>query len=70
VGARIALIGGVDQHNTLTTGSPEDIRNKVFELFEKVGVDGGYVCSASDHFFDTPVENLKVFAAAAKECAY
>ena len=67
---RLALIGGVDQHNTLTTGSREDIRKNVFELFEKVGSDGGYVCSASDHFFDTPVENLRIFAEAAKECVY
>jgi hypothetical protein len=25
---------------------------------------------ASDHFFETPVENLKHYAAAAKECVY
>jgi hypothetical protein len=47
-----------------------DIRNAVVELFEKVGYDGGYVCSASDHFFDTPVEKLIAFANAAKECRY
>jgi len=37
--------------NTLTRGSKDEIREKVFELFEKVGRDGGYICSASDHFF-------------------
>jgi uroporphyrinogen-III decarboxylase len=70
IGNRLALIGGIDQHNTLTTGSRETVRKNIFELFEKVGSDGGYICSASDHFFDTPVENLQFFAEAAKECSY
>jgi hypothetical protein len=39
-------------------------------LFEKVGQDGGYICSCSDHFFETPVENITAFAAAARECVY
>jgi uroporphyrinogen decarboxylase len=70
VGNRIACIGGVDQWNTLTRGSREDITSAVVQLFETVGRDGGYVCSASDHFFETPPENLVAFAAAAKECVY
>lgn len=67
---RIALIGGLDQYNVLTSGSKETIREKVFELFDKVGKDGGYICSASDHFFETPVDNLTAFAKAASECVY
>ncbi|MCX6561953.1 MAG: hypothetical protein NTZ26_15770 [Candidatus Aminicenantes bacterium] len=67
---RLAMIGGVDQHNTLTTGTAEEIRKAVRKLFETVGDEGGYICSASDHFFETPVENLKAFAAAAHECVY
>ncbi len=70
IAGRLALIGGVDQFNVLTTGGPDLIRRTVRELFEKVGDQGGYICSASDHFFDAPVENLKAFAAAARECAY
>jgi hypothetical protein len=70
VGGRIGLIGGLDQFNVLTTGSKETIRKKVFELFDKVGENGGYICSASDHFFETPVDNLISFAKAAQECAY
>jgi uroporphyrinogen decarboxylase len=70
VGNRIGLIGGLDQFNVLTAGSKETIRTKVFELFEKVGCDGGYICSTSDHFFETPAENLVTFADAAKECLY
>ena len=70
VGNRIALIGGIDQFNVLTTGTREMIREKVCELYEKVGYEGGYICSASDHFFETPAVNLVAFAEAAKECVY
>lgn len=70
VGSRLALIGGLDQHNTLTTQTHTQIRAKVRELFEKVGRDGGYICAASDHFFATPPENIVAFADAAKECVY
>jgi len=70
IGNRLALIGGIDQYNTLTRGSKDEIRLAVRRLFEKVGYDGGYICSASDHFFETPVENLVALAEAAKECLY
>lgn len=70
VGDRLAVIGGMDQFNVLTDGSERDIYDMVATLFEKVGADGGYVMSASDHFFETPAENLKIFANAAKDCAY
>ncbi len=67
---RVALVGGMDQFNVLTSGSPEFIKEKTLELFEKVGRNGGYICSASDHFFETPPENLRIFADAAHECVY
>ena len=70
IGKRLGLIGGIDQFNVLTSGTKEEIRNKVREVFEKVGYEGGYVCAASDHFFDAPKENLIAFAEAAKECVY
>jgi uroporphyrinogen decarboxylase len=67
---RVALIGGMDQVNLLTRGRPEEIRSQVRRLFETVGDDGGYVLSCSDHFFETPVENLRAYAEAARECTY
>jgi uroporphyrinogen-III decarboxylase len=67
---RVAMIGGMDQHNVLTTGSPDRIRAEVRRLFDGFGRDGGYILSASDHFFDTPVENLRTYAEAARECVY
>lgn len=70
VGNRLAVIGGVDQFNVLTAGPPERIREAVHTLFERVGQDGGYICAASDHFFDTPLENIQAMADAAKECVY
>lgn len=69
-GGRMAMIGGLDQFNVLTRGTPEVIRREVHRLFEGFGRDGGYICSASDHFFETPVDNLRAFAAAARDCTY
>jgi uroporphyrinogen decarboxylase len=72
VKGRLGLIGGLDQFNVLTRGTRETIRAKVHELFEKVGmmVGGGYVCSPSDHFFETAPENLQALGDAARECVY
>ena len=70
IAGRLALIGGLDQFSVLTTGTPDQIRAMVFKLFEKVGADGGYILSASDHFFDTPPENIRVYADAARACVY
>ena len=67
---RKAMIGGMDQFNVLTTGMPEQIRTEVRRLFEGFGRDGGYLLSTADHFFETPVENLRAYAEAARECVY
>jgi uroporphyrinogen-III decarboxylase len=70
IGRRLALIGGMDQFNVLTTGSREEIRAMVFKLFETVGYEGGYILSCCDHFFETPPENIRIYAEAARECVY
>jgi uroporphyrinogen decarboxylase len=69
-GGKVSMIGGMDQFNILTSGTKPVIQAEVRRLFEGFGKAGGYVCSASDHFFEAPVENLKAFAAAARECLY
>ncbi len=69
-GGRVAMIGGMDQFNVLTNGTKQEIENEVRRLFEGFGANGGYIMAASDHFFDVPVENLKIYAHAAKECKY
>jgi len=70
IGRRLALIGGMDQFNILTSGSREEIRAMVFKLFETVGFEGGYILSCCDHFFETPPENIRIYAEAARECVY
>lgn len=69
IGNRLAVIGGVDQFSTLGEGPAGKIRNNIRELFEKRwAMRRGYICAASDHFFDCPPENLKTFAEAARKC--
>ena len=69
-GRRLALIGGLDQFNVLTSGTRDEIRAMVFTLFERVGFEGGYILSCCDHFFETPAENIRIYAEAARECVY
>lgn len=70
IDGRVALIGGVDQFNVVSEGSRELIRKTVQNLFKTVGKNGGYICSLSDHFFETPLEKLEWYVEAAKECEY
>jgi hypothetical protein len=60
----------MDQVNILSDQTPEEITAEVRRLFEAYGPGGGYILSASDHFFDAPVENLRAFAAAGHGCRY
>lgn len=70
LGAKVALIGGIDQFGVLEAGTPEQIRAEVHACFETFGRDGGYICSASDHFFEAPESNLRALAQAALDCRY
>jgi len=70
IGGQVALIGGLNQFQVLDCGTCEEVRAEVFRLFQTYGAGGGYICSPSDHFFETPVENLHAYAAAARECVY
>jgi uroporphyrinogen-III decarboxylase len=67
---RISLIGGMDQHSVLTSGTIPEIKAQVETLFRKVGPDGGYILSCADHFFDTPPDHIAAYADAARECVY
>lgn len=70
IGDKVCLIGGMDQINILTNGTPERVRAETHRLFEALGPGGGYIMSGCDHFFEAPVENLRAFAEAARECVY
>jgi hypothetical protein len=70
IGDRVCLIGGLDQINILTGGTPDEVRCAVLRLFETFGPGGGYMLCVSDHFFEAPPENLRAYAEAARECVY
>lgn len=67
---KVGMIGGMDQINLLGGGTPDQIRKEVETLFQWYGQGGGYILSASDHFFEAPAENLQAFTDAAKACVY
>jgi len=79
------VANGCDASETLapvSIGSNQDpwdykkkIGNRValiggMDQFKEVGYEGGYILSCADHFFETPVENIRVYAEAARECVY
>jgi len=70
IGDKVCLIGGLDQINILTGGTPDEVRREVRRLFETFGPGGGYMMCVSDHFFEAPPENLLAYAEAARECVY
>jgi hypothetical protein len=70
LGRKVALIGGIDQSNVLTNGTPAQVAVEVRVCFETFGAGGGYICSACDHFFHAPVENLLAMAEAGRDCRY
>lgn len=69
IGDKVALIGGLNQFQILTSGTPRQVKDEVHRLFRQAG-PGGYICSVCDHFFDAPVENLKAYGEAVKDCVY
>jgi uroporphyrinogen decarboxylase len=48
IGTQVALIGGLDQYSVLETGTPEQIRRHIREMFEYYGPGGGYIMTPSD----------------------
>lgn len=69
LGSKLPIIGGVNQA-LLENGTPEQVEADVLACFEGFGAGGGYICSASDHFFEAPIENLQAMVSAAAECRY
>lgn len=69
VGDKLFFIGGFDQLAGFERGTPEIVRQMVFDLHAACP-DGGYICSPSDHFFHGDPANIQAFADAVKECVY
>ena len=70
VGDHLFFIGGFDQNAGFEKGSPEKVREQVFECFEATKDHAGYIISPSDHFFFGDPANLQAFSDTVKECVY
>ncbi|PTX95810.1 uroporphyrinogen decarboxylase family protein [Opitutus sp. ER46] len=70
LGRRVALIGGIDQAKFEQPGHAAEITADVRACFRDFGAGGGYICSASDHFFHADPENLRTLVQTARECTY
>ncbi len=70
LGAKVCLIGGMDQNNVLKQGDAMVIEAEVRRLFETYGRHGGYIMATCDQFFDVPRESLRAYADAARQCVY
>jgi hypothetical protein len=64
----LALRGNIDQVELLRKASPNEVKQRVRELIEKVKPRGNWILSTSDFPFDgQPYENLHAFAEAGRE---
>jgi uroporphyrinogen decarboxylase len=70
IGDKVCMIGGFDQKEYFTRGTPAQTRAAVRECFEDAGKGGGYILCPSDHFFDAEVALLDAFADEAHRCVY
>ncbi len=69
VGDKLFFIGGFDQNAGFEKGNPQKVKEMVYEL-HRACLEGGYICSPSDHFFFGDPENIRAFVEAARECTY
>ncbi len=70
IGERVCMIGGFDQFHYFQGTTPEKTREAVRQCFNDAGLNGGYILSPSDHFFDADPELLEAFADEARKCIY
>jgi uroporphyrinogen decarboxylase len=64
-GSRLTFLGGVSVQQLLPFGRPQEIRDEVRRLMDRVGAGGGYIIAPShDMPGDIPLENLLAFVEA------
>lgn len=64
-GSRLAFFGGVSVQKLLPFGTPQQIRDEVRRLMDRVGAGGGFIIAPShDMPGDIPLENLVAFVEA------
>jgi uroporphyrinogen decarboxylase len=67
-GNKLALWGGIDTHQVMPKGTPEDVRQEVKTKISIYGKDGGYMLSPDHNILvDVPPQNLMAMFAAARE---
>ena len=67
-GKRMAIMGNVNPVGKLMTGTPEDVREEVYEGIRKCGMEGGYIVSTGCEVpRDTPDENVIMMGQAARD---
>lgn len=58
-GEQIVFWGAIDEQNTLTNGTPEEVRAHVKEVVSILGKNGGYVIAPSHNIQkDVPIDNI------------
>jgi uroporphyrinogen decarboxylase len=58
-GDRLALMCGVDTQQFLINATPREVKEKTWEVVQKLGYNGGFIFAASHHIQqDTPEENI------------
>jgi hypothetical protein len=70
IGAKVCMIGGFDQFHHLLDCPEAETRAAVRRCFGAAGASGGYILSASDHFFDADPNLIKAYAEEARQCVY
>ena len=70
IGKKVCMIGGFDQFHYFVGCSQGETRAVVRKCFKEAGVNGGYILSPSDHFFDADLKLIRAFADEAKKYIY
>ena len=67
-GDQLSFFGTIGVQTTMPFGTPDDVRQKVKEMIEEVGKEGGFII-APTHFVqtDVPWENVEAFFEAVRE---
>ncbi len=67
-GKDLIFFGGIDIQELLPSGTPEQIRDDVYQKIEILGKNGGYIIAPAHNIQDdTPVENVLAFFEAVKD---
>jgi uroporphyrinogen decarboxylase len=68
-GGRLCFFGGIDVQKTLPFGTPQQVKDEVRWLCERLGGTGGYLATTSHTIMpETPLENLLAMFEALEEC--